>query len=65
YNDQQNTIRQVIFERANKSGRMTGFTENYVEASATFDPAMIRKISRVRLLEKETDGSINSEPFNY
>ncbi|MBT3243760.1 MAG: tRNA (N(6)-L-threonylcarbamoyladenosine(37)-C(2))-methylthiotransferase MtaB [Bacteroidetes bacterium] len=61
YNSQTGSIRQVIFEGRNKSGLMTGFTENYVEVCAPFDTGRIKKISMVKLLETGDGGIIRAE----
>lgn len=49
YNQNKNTLRNVLFESKNDKGYLSGFTENYVRVRAPFSNELINKIVNIRL----------------
>ena len=49
YESQIGSTRDVIFERKTKTGRMSGFTENYVEVETKWNEGMLHDIKKVKL----------------
>lgn len=45
----------VLWENANKSGNMHGFTENYIRVSQPYDPSLVNKFQRVTLSDFSDD----------
>ena len=54
-------IREVLFESTDRSGRMYGYTDNYLRVSAPYNTDLINQICRVRLVALDDDGNITSE----
>jgi threonylcarbamoyladenosine tRNA methylthiotransferase MtaB len=54
-------IREVLFESTDRSGRMYGYTDNYLRVSAPYNTELINQICRVRLVALDDDGNITSE----
>lgn len=55
------TEREVLFESTDRSGRMYGYTDNYLRVSAPYDTLKINNICRVKLLDYDSDGNIRCE----
>ena len=49
YESQIGKTEQVLFEHARKGKNMVGFTANYVKTEAIYNPALINRITNVRL----------------
>ncbi len=60
YKTQENTLREVIFERETKTGTMIGFTENYVEVEVPLVKDLLHTQQNVKL-NKYVDGKILGE----
>jgi threonylcarbamoyladenosine tRNA methylthiotransferase MtaB len=43
------TEQEVLFEAAEKGGKMSGYTGNYIRIESTYNPALIGKIVKVKL----------------
>ena len=55
YSSQVGTERKVLWESTNKSGKMCGFTENYVKVQCPFNAEKINQIEIVTLSENMFD----------
>ena len=55
YSSQVGTERKVLWESTNKSGKMCGFTENYVKVQCPFNADKINQIEIVTLSENMFD----------
>ena len=55
------TEREVLFESTDRSGRMYGYTDNYLRVSAEYDIQRINTICRVKLNDYDKDGNIRCE----
>jgi threonylcarbamoyladenosine tRNA methylthiotransferase MtaB len=55
------TEREVLFESTDRSGRMYGYTDNYLRVSAEYDIQRINTICRVKLNGYDKDGNIRCE----
>lgn len=51
----------VLFEARNRSGKIMGFTDNYIKAELDYDPGLVNEIRRVRLLDMAQDGNVRAE----
>lgn len=51
----------VLFENEEKSGKMFGFTENYIRVEADYDPLMVNEICRAELNGISEDGNVIAE----
>ncbi len=50
---------KVLFEEEkDKSGRMSGFTENYIKVTADFDPLLINELVEVTLGDFDKEGNV-------
>ena len=56
YEQQQGSIRSVLFEGENKNRFMYGFTENYVRVKAPFNSQWINQIMPTKLNTIDEDG---------
>jgi len=50
---------RVLWEMGNKTGRMQGYTENYIRVSAPFDEELIGKVVNATLENPRADGSMS------
>jgi threonylcarbamoyladenosine tRNA methylthiotransferase MtaB len=48
----------VLFESSKKNGLMFGFTENYIKVETEYDPNLIGKIVKVKLLDISENGNV-------
>ena len=48
----------VLFEQENKDGRISGYTENYIRATTSWDPALVNTIQKVQLLSMDRNGDM-------
>ena len=64
YEQQQGTIRNVLFESENKDGFIYGFTENYIRVKTTFDKNLINCIFKTQLNKMDDDGIYLFEPLS-
>ena len=55
YQSQVGTTRKVLWESTNKSGKMCGFTENYVKVQCPFNAEKINQIEEITLNENMFD----------
>ncbi len=55
------TTREVLFESTDRSGRMYGYTDNYLRVSAPYDTLKINTICRAKLNDYDDDGNIRCE----
>ena len=55
YASQVGTTRKVLWESTNKSGKMCGFTENYVKVQCPFNAEKINQIEEITLNENMFD----------
>lgn len=55
------TIRSVLFESTDHSGKMYGYTDNYLRTWLPYDAKLINTIVNVRLLSLDDEGNIGSE----
>ncbi len=62
YEEQIDTVREVLFEGAEHEGALHGYTENYVKASIPYDPGWINHKEKVRLTGFHQDGTVCVEP---
>ena len=58
YESQLGTTHEVLFESANKSGYMYGFTANYVKVKAFWNPEWCNTLKQVILTEIDDDGLV-------
>jgi len=54
-------IRDVLFEKKNSEGRISGFTENYIKTFVTYNKNLTGSIRKVKLTEIREDGTMNGE----
>jgi threonylcarbamoyladenosine tRNA methylthiotransferase MtaB len=64
YNQNSDTIHEVLFETEEDNGFMYGFTENYVKVKSEFNSELINKITRVKLTEINKEGLMEAEVQN-
>jgi threonylcarbamoyladenosine tRNA methylthiotransferase MtaB len=60
-NQHLETTREVLFEGQSNSGKISGFTDNYIRVEVPFNPALINTIKQVKLLRTETTGNVSGE----
>ena len=56
YEQQQGSVRTVLFENENKDGFMYGFTENYIRVKAPFKSEWINQLMPTKLKTIDEDG---------
>ena len=61
YESQLGKEKTVLFESDNKQGYIHGFTENYVKVKATWDPALVNTLHKVKLTKIDVDGMVRFE----
>ncbi len=54
-------VREVLFESTDRSGKMYGYTDNYLRVSAPYNTELINQICKVRLVALDAEGNITSE----
>lgn len=54
-------VREVLFESTDRSGKMYGYTDNYLRVSVPYNTEYINQICEVRLLALDEEGNIRSE----
>ena len=59
YNEFQNSIKEVLFEKVNKNGMMYGFTDNYIKTKIPFNEK-VKDITKVKLGMIDNDGIMNA-----
>jgi len=64
YQEQQGTVRQVLFEHQKHQDRMFGFTENYIKTAIPYDAENANQIIPVRLNRMLEDGTYTVEWMN-
>ncbi|MCC5921045.1 MAG: tRNA (N(6)-L-threonylcarbamoyladenosine(37)-C(2))-methylthiotransferase MtaB [Cyclobacteriaceae bacterium] len=62
YEDQANKVVTVLFEDEEQSGRIYGFSENYVRISKPFDPMSANKLETVMLSHLSENNVYELEP---
>lgn len=55
------TEAMVLFENEEKSGKMFGFTENYIRVEADYDPLMVNEICKAELNGISEEGNVSAE----
>lgn len=58
YESQLGTVRRVLFEEKIENGQMSGFTDNYVRATAKYDPLLSNEMKWVRLQHINDEGLV-------
>ncbi len=61
YSNQPGKIACVLFESKERTGRMSGYTENYIRVEKPFDIDDIGSVLKVRLLDINENGNVNVE----
>ncbi len=61
YEQHLHTTRKVLFESENKSGFITGFTDNYIKTSVAFNENLINKIEDINLVNLNEAGNCVGE----
>ena len=54
-------VREVLFESTDRSGKMYGYTDNYLRVSVPYNTKYINQICKVRLVALDEEGNITSE----
>ena len=54
-------VREVLFEITDRSGKMYGYTDNYLRVSVPYNTDYINQICKVRLVSLDEEGNITSE----
>ena len=54
-------VREVLFESTDRSGKMYGYTDNYLRVSVPYNTKYINQICKVRLVTLDEEGNITSE----
>ena len=54
-------VREVLFESTDRSGKMYGYTDNYLRVSVPYNTDYINQICRVKLVALDSEGNITSE----
>ncbi|MBO7263702.1 MAG: tRNA (N(6)-L-threonylcarbamoyladenosine(37)-C(2))-methylthiotransferase MtaB [Alistipes sp.] len=54
-------VREVLFESTDRSGKMYGYTDNYLRVSVPYNTEYINQICKVRLVALDDEGNIRSE----
>lgn len=54
-------MREVLFESTDRSGKMYGYTDNYLRVSVPYNTEYINHICKVRLVSLDEEGNITSE----
>lgn len=58
YEHQLGNKRDVLFERENKKGYITGFTDNYIKVRMPWNPSLVNKLCRVKLDKIDEEGYV-------
>jgi threonylcarbamoyladenosine tRNA methylthiotransferase MtaB len=58
YESQLGSERLVLFERENKKGYITGFTDNYVRVRTPWNPSLINSLNKVVLKYIDDEGFV-------
>jgi threonylcarbamoyladenosine tRNA methylthiotransferase MtaB len=58
YESQLGKTEEVLFERENKKGYITGFSKNYVKVRAPWNPDWINTVKKVKLKEIDDEGIV-------
>ena len=61
YESQLGKTEEVLFERENKKGYITGFSENYIKVRAPWDPHLANRIENLLLQEIDPEGYVRTE----
>ncbi|MBZ9626834.1 tRNA (N(6)-L-threonylcarbamoyladenosine(37)-C(2))-methylthiotransferase MtaB [Psychroflexus sp. CAK1W] len=64
YESQLESTHEVLFEGENKSGYITGFTENYVKVKTFWNPDLVNTKHQVLLNEIDEDGLVKVDFIN-
>lgn len=48
----------VLFEAEENSGKMNGFTENYIKVKTNYDPLLVNELTQVKLTAIDEDGEV-------
>ncbi len=51
----------VLFEAEEQSGKMNGFTENYIKITSDYDPLLVNELLQVKLLQINSDLEVEVE----
>ena len=54
-------VHEVLFESTDRSGKMYGYTDNYLRVSVPYNTKYINQICKVRLVALDEEGNITSE----
>ena len=54
-------VREVLFESTDRSGKMYGYTDNYLRVSVPYNTDYINQICKVCLVSLDEEGNITSE----
>jgi len=60
YQQHLGTVRNVLIEKDNKTGLLTGFTDNYIKVNMAFDESLINTIVPVKLEVIAENGNVNA-----
>lgn len=55
------SVREVLFEKKNTKGMISGFTDNYIKTFVPYDKSMANNIYRVKLTNVNENGTMNGE----
>jgi threonylcarbamoyladenosine tRNA methylthiotransferase MtaB len=61
YEENIGQVTNVLFENDIESGKMHGFTDNYIRVAALYDPVLINELKPVRLTHINDDGLMEAE----
>ena len=64
YREHLGSKRWVLFEEEEKSGKMFGFTDNYIKVGVDYDPLLVNTLVEVELAEMDANGWVKGE-FDY
>lgn len=65
YEQNINSIQQVLFEHDIEDGMMHGFTKNYVRVTAKYDPVLINELKTVQLTRINDNGLAEVEDVHF
>lgn len=61
YEQNLNTVHDVLFEEDIEEGIMHGFTENYIRVAAKYDPLLINELKKIKLTSINNNGHVEVE----
>ncbi len=61
YESQLGNTRNVLLEKGKKSGRLTGFTDNYIKIDVALEATWINHVVPMKLHTINEDGLVNAD----